>query len=123
MPANILIVDDEDTVLTTLSAVVRRFGYGVTAARTEREAVALLGAKPVDLLITDMNLGDGGDGVTVARTAKRMMPDLPVFVLTGYPAEYSPGRAGQLGATRYFTKPCNLRDLEAGIAAALSDPE
>ncbi len=120
-PRRVLLVDDEDMVRTTLGMVIQRFGYSVTATAGEDEAVTALAAEDFDVLVTDLNLGEGGDGWTVVRHAKTHMPQMPVIVLTGYPSPANAMVAHRLRVFRYFTKPCPVAELQSALLEATTN--
>ena len=82
----ILFVDDELSLRTTLPAVLEQHGYTVTTAATVREALKRMHGLEFDVLVTDLNIGEPGDGFTVASAMRRTHPDCLNIILTGYPA-------------------------------------
>lgn len=82
----ILVVEDETDVRTVASRFLSAVGYNVVAAANAREALDLLIEKPdVDLLFSDVVLGSGMDGIELAREVRRVRPDLPILLASGYP--------------------------------------
>ena len=104
----VLLVDDEDLVRATTAQMIEFFGYAVIEAPSGESALAKIeaGLKP-DLLVTDQ-LMDGITGDALARAARRLLPGLPVLVVSGYadmdglspdlPRLGKPFRAEALGA-------------------------
>ncbi|HET7162159.1 MAG TPA: ATP-binding protein [Rhodanobacteraceae bacterium] len=81
----ILVVEDETDVRTVATRFLSAVGYNVVAAASAREALDLLIAKPdLDLLFSDVVLGSGMDGIELAREARRLRPDLPILLASGY---------------------------------------
>jgi signal transduction histidine kinase len=81
----ILVVEDETDVRTVATRFLSAVGYSVVAAATAREALDLLIAKPdVDLLFSDVVLGSGMDGTELAHEARRIRPNLPILLASGY---------------------------------------
>ena len=81
----ILVVEDETDVRTVATRFLSAVGYKVVAAASAREALDLLIAKPdLDLLFSDVVLGSGMDGIELAREARRIRPDLPILLASGY---------------------------------------
>jgi PAS domain S-box-containing protein len=81
----ILIVEDNDLLLESVSTMLQEQGYCVLAARTGVAALQLLDAeKEVDLLFTDVGLPGGINGQQLANEARRRHPDLIVLFTTGY---------------------------------------
>jgi PAS domain S-box-containing protein len=81
----ILVVEDETDVRAVAIRFLSAVGYNVLAAVSAREALDLLIAKPdVDLLFSDVVLGSGVDGIELAREARRIRPELPILLVSGY---------------------------------------
>ena len=81
----ILVVEDETDVRTVAARFLGAVGYHVIAAASAREAMDLLIANPgVDLLFSDVVLGSGMDGIELAREARRIRPELPILLASGY---------------------------------------
>ena len=80
---SILIVDDNALMLLTLMRILEQNDYSVLGASSASSALQLVKSKPVDLVITDYNLPGGGNELGPA--LKRLMPQLPVVVLSGDP--------------------------------------
>ena len=82
----ILVVEDETDVRTVATRFLSAVGYNVVAAANAHEALDLLTVKPdVNLLFSDVVLGSGMDGIELAREARRVRPDLPILLASGYP--------------------------------------
>ena len=58
--ARILFVDDEPSIVSTMSAILRQHGYDVTAVESVNEALAQISSAPFDVLISDLNIGHAG---------------------------------------------------------------
>jgi len=78
----ILCVDDEAIPLTLRKRVLEKFGYKVIAAASGAEALQILEAQPVDLVLTDL-LMPGLSGTDLAREIKQRQPRLPVVLFSG----------------------------------------
>jgi DNA-binding NtrC family response regulator len=83
MPRRILIVDDENTIRTTLRIIFEEAGYEVLTAGTPAEAWRLFSSQPVDMVLLDYRLPDNGE--TVGPAMRRMNPQVPIVVLSGDP--------------------------------------
>jgi CheY-like chemotaxis protein len=81
----LLIVDDEPPVQELLADTFAAAGYAVATAGNGREAIEMLEREAFrpDGLVTDLRLGHGPDGWSVARRARELQPDLPVIYITG----------------------------------------
>ena len=100
--------------------LVRRFSEHVTVdvAPDGRTAVEQLRAVEYDLLITDLKM-PGMDGLSVIREARRLFPELPVIIITGYSTEASAIEAINLGVSGYITKPFAIGDLVTTVSTVL----
>ncbi len=119
--AQVLIVDDESSVLFLLREVLEERGHEVLSASSGVEAAALgdLGKlEDVDLLLTDFAMPEL-DGLGLMARLKRQQPELPVVLLTARGSERLAARAIKEGAFDYLPKPFELDELEAVVARAL----
>jgi len=83
----VLVVDDDEAVLTTAAEIVSDLGYHVLAAQNGQEALQILRAtRNVDLLFSDIVMPGGINGVQLAREARRLQPKLKVLLVSGYTA-------------------------------------
>lgn len=83
-PPIILVVDDDDSVRATAVAFLKYLGYGVREAANSEQAMQLLrGPAPIDLLFTDICLGDGQNGEALARVAQQWRRELRVVLTSG----------------------------------------
>ncbi|MBK8101032.1 MAG: response regulator [Planctomycetes bacterium] len=85
-PQRILVVDDEPDVLQSLTGILERAGYSVTATTKLATALGLLDSQPFDLALTDLYLGATDLGFQLADRARCRRPEIPVVLLTGKPS-------------------------------------
>jgi signal transduction histidine kinase len=110
-PARLLVVDDEENIILTISEVLRLEGYEVDVAASGSGAVALLERGPeYDLVLTDLHM-DEGDGLSLLQEVRARAPLTIVVVLTGFAAVESAIAALRHGAYDYLTKPCIIAEL------------
>jgi CheY-like chemotaxis protein len=104
MPADILIVDDDESILKLLELHLASASYEVRLAEDAIEAGYMVLRKPPDLIISDVNMPhmDGFEFVAALK-ADKSLPDIPVIFLTSL--EEGEHRGRQLGAVGYLTKP------------------
>lgn len=115
---NILLVDDEKIILDTFSYELEQNNYDVATAPNGLEAVARLQEEQYDLVVTDLMMPEL-DGIQVLKKAKKVTPETPVIILTGYGDLTSAIDALRLGADDYLLKPCDLDELLLRIARCL----
>ena len=106
----ILIVDDEPVILDVFRRFLEAEDRTLLLARSAREAIAR-GEAPgeLDVALVDKNLGDGS-GLDVARTLRKLKPDVEVILVTGYASLDTAIQAMQIGAFDYVTKPISDYD-------------
>jgi CheY-like chemotaxis protein len=75
-------------------------------------------AADFDLLLTDQTM-PGVTGDVLAERARRVAPDLPVLILTGFSHRLTPERVAEVGATEVLQKPIELAALVEAVASAL----
>jgi len=117
MPARILIVDDEPSILATMAPLLRTRGYEVATATTGHAALDELDRHPPQLVILDLGLPDL-DGVEVCRRIREGRT-VPIVVLSARGAEHDKVAALDAGADDYVTKPFGSEELLARVRAAL----
>jgi excisionase family DNA binding protein len=117
---HILVVDDEASIRDLLSKTLALADYDVDVAPDGRAALDRIRLHPYDLLIADLKM-PGMDGLSVIREAKRVKPDLPVIIITGFSTESSAIEAVNLGVAGYLTKPFRVPQVLAAAAKALGE--
>ncbi len=106
----ILIVDDEELILRTLCDDLEISGYDVTPAKNGEEALIKLEKERYDLVLTDLVMEEV-DGVQVLNETKRIYPETPVIILTGYSSSPLAEDAKSFGADGFLLKPCDIEEL------------
>ena len=117
-PALILVVEDDVRSARVLVRMLRDDGYEVELATDGAAAISRLSRSPLpDVLVTDLRMPHA-DGQSVARYARSLGPDLPIWVVTGYP-----DLAGKLeNDATILTKPLDYEQLRNDIRDRLTDP-
>lgn len=115
----LLLVDDEAGFLDVLTKRLGRRGLTVTPAISGTEAIQSLRKNDYDVAILDLKLEDM-DGIEVLEIFKKMVPELPVIMLTGHGSEQAAREGMAHGAFDYLLKPCDLEDLLAKINQAVN---
>jgi DNA-binding NtrC family response regulator len=105
MGGKILIVDDELDILELLEMIItERTPYQVITTNNSLEVPPLLKESSIDLLITDLRM-PGLSGMDLIREAKKILPDMPIIVITAYGSSQSAEESIAEGAYDYITKP------------------
>jgi len=115
---DILLVDDEKSIRTTLSLFLKRQGYNVEALPDGKSAIEKLEVNFFDLVITDLKMKNV-DGLQVLKEAKAINPLTEVIVLTGFGTVESGVEAIKLGAYDYIQKPVDMDEFVLLIEKAL----
>ncbi|HEX9797326.1 MAG TPA: response regulator transcription factor [Anaerolineales bacterium] len=118
MPANILIVDDDRTLLRFVGEYLREEGYQVVSADRGPKALRAFFESRPDLVFLDVMM-PGMDGWEVC-ARMRELADTPIIMLTAKTAEQDKLRGFRLGVDDYITKPFSLAELGARARAILS---
>ncbi|HEX9948976.1 MAG TPA: sigma-54 dependent transcriptional regulator [Thermodesulfobacteriota bacterium] len=114
----ILVVDDEPSMRTTLSILLKREGYRVSLAESGAEALPMLAPGEYDMILTDLKM-EGMDGIELLRHIKAVDPQAEVLIFTAYGTIASAVEAMKLGAYDYIGKPFDEEELLLKVARAL----
>ena len=118
MKENILLVEDEEDLRTTLSDRLESEHYIVRSAETAEEAYDLLTQVPFDLLILDVML-PGKNGFDLCRDIRQAGLAIPILMLTARSETLDKVLGLKLGADDYLTKPFEMMELLARVEALL----
>jgi len=116
--AKILLVDDEPSILSVLTALLKAEEYTVVPARGGEKAKELIRSEPFDLMITDIRMSPV-NGMELLRIAHEERPEMPVIMLTAYGSVETAIEALKLGAFDYVTKPFKVDELLITVKRAL----
>jgi PAS domain S-box-containing protein len=120
----ILVVEDQEQMRRTATALLEKLGYTVIAAEHGPAAMPILESiRRIDLLFTDIVMPLGMDGPSLARAAQMLRPDLPVVFATGYAEEAVLGRIREFSSGSVVTKPYQLDELSTRISNALKQKQ
>ena len=115
---HVLLVDDDPSVLRSLSRVLRARGYLTSTASNGQEAVRLVTQVDFDAILTDIAM-PGMDGITLLREIRTHDLHVPVILVTGEPAVDTAVQALEFGALHYLTKPVPMDALERALDKAV----
>lgn len=116
----ILFVDDEPQIAKMASLLLENLGYRVTARTSSADALELFRQKPddYDLIMTDMTMPFlTGDELAVE--LRKINPDIPIIICTGYSNKMSENEAKSLGINAFAYKPFTIEDFATTIRAVL----
>ena len=116
----ILFVDDEPNIRLTLPPILEQHGFEVKAAGTVAEALNEISASRFDVLISDLNVGENGDGFRVVREMRKRQPGCITMILTGYPAFESAVEALHHRVDDYVVKPVDVDSLVSSLRDKLT---
>jgi two-component system KDP operon response regulator KdpE len=114
----ILVVDDEISIRRALRTTLCKLGFDIVEAARGEEALSLIRANSFDAVLLDINM-PGMTGIDTCRKMRRLLPRIPILMLTVRDSEDDKVEALDAGADDYITKPFQLRELTARIRAAM----
>ena len=117
-PAHILVVDDDGRIRQMLTRYFEGEGYNVSGAANGEEMQAQLAQKNIDIILLDLSLPGGKDGLDLAREI-RATSDIPIMMLTGRDDVIDRIIGIEIGADDYIAKPFHLREVHARLKSIL----
>ncbi|SEO85553.1 two-component system, OmpR family, alkaline phosphatase synthesis response regulator PhoP [Amphibacillus marinus] len=118
MNKHILIVDDEESIVTLLQYNIEKAGFHTTVAHTGTDGLSIASEKAFDLIILDLML-PGMEGTEVCKQLRQQKIDTPILMLTAKDDEFDKILGLELGADDYLTKPFSPKEVVARIKAIL----
>jgi len=107
----LLFVDDEANIRATLPAILGKAGFEVHVAESVGDALFEINSHRFDILISDLNIGEEGDGFVLISAIRHLQPQCLTFILTGYPAFETALQAIQNHVDDYLVKPVDIDSL------------
>ena len=114
----LLLVDDEEGYVKVLSNRMGKRNIDVTKALSGTEGIQALRREDFDVAVVDLKMEDM-DGIEVLKVFKKMVPAMPVIMLTGHGSEKAAKDGIESGAFDYLIKPCDLAELVGKIKEAV----
>jgi ActR/RegA family two-component response regulator len=109
--SRLLFVDDEASIRMTLPPVLQKAGFDVRVAESVSDALFEINSRQFDVLISDLNIGEEGDGFLVTSAMRHVQPECITFILTGYPAFETALQAIHNHVDDYLVKPVDIESL------------
>jgi DNA-binding NtrC family response regulator len=108
--ARILVVDDEESIRKTVTAILEEEGYVVDTAKNGKEAISKSNAKFYNLALIDIRLPDM-EGTKLLTAMKETTPPMIKIIVTGYPSLQNAVEAVNKGADAYVLKPFDVKKI------------
>ena len=109
--ARVLFVDDEPGIRATLPAVLEMHGFDTVTCASVPEALEIIQKEKFNVLLSDLNIGEPGDGFTVVSAMRRVQPQAVTIIITGYPAFETALEAIRNQVDDYIVKPTDAKRL------------
>jgi len=117
---NILIIDDERSLLELLSVVFKKEGYGVKTSLSASKAYEILDKEDIDFVISDIKMPET-NGMDVLKFVKTSHPEVPVVMITAYGSINQAVEALKSGALDYVVKPFDVDELKIIVGRGLAE--
>jgi CheY-like chemotaxis protein len=114
---NILVVDDEQIVLDSITRLLKKDNYAIHTALTAQAGLDMLDATSMDIVLTDLMMPEM-DGLEFMKVVKERKPLTPVIMITGYATINTALQATELGAFDYVAKPFTKSELRSVLQRA-----
>ncbi|MEB6225800.1 response regulator transcription factor [Mammaliicoccus sciuri] len=118
MSQKVLVVDDEQSIVTLLKYNIEQAGYQVIVAYDGVRALEKVNEEKPDLVVLDVMLPEK-DGIEVCKTIRSDKNQVPILMLTAKDDEFDRVLGLELGADDYMTKPFSPREVVARVKAIL----
>lgn len=120
--AQVLIIDDHDSMREGLELLLRRRGHKTFSAEGGERGLSLLEERGADLVITDLKMAQM-DGIQVLERVRAQYPDTEVLVITAYGTIEKAVEAMKMGAADFITKPFSSEEFGVKIDRLLRERE
>jgi len=114
----ILVVDDDAIVIKSCKRILEAEGLEVSAVPSADEALEMIKKYEFDLLLIDVKM-PRHDGMFLMREIKKVIPDMPIIVMSGYPTPETISDVLNLGASQFIPKPFRPDELIKAIRPVL----
>jgi len=118
MSGQVLIVDDDQSMVETLTKAMTRRGFSVTWKTSAPEALKVLDEQDFDVVVTDLHM-EGMNGLDFCERLTANRPDVPVVMITAFGSLDSAVSAIRVGAYDFITKPFDVEALRLTLSRAI----
>jgi len=119
MSPRVLLVDDEPNIRRMVGALLQAEGFETAEAANGTAAVSAAHGTPPDVILLDLMMPGGQDGLQTLETLKQQLPDVPVVMMSGKASLADAVRATKLGAFQFLEKPLTPEGLLVAVRSAL----
>jgi DNA-binding response OmpR family regulator len=122
---DVLLVEDDELIRDILGEALHEAGLDTVRSSTAEHALELMGGDAPRVMVTDINLGAGMDGLALGRAARLRFPELPIVYISGRYAEVNGLQTGERFLPKPFPASALLRtiaEFSPVIAAAVARP-
>ncbi len=114
----VLVADDEMSLRLVLQTAISKVGYGVDTAENGKEALRMAQENVYDVVLLDIRMPEM-DGLQAFYEIHKIIPDLPVILMTAYGSSEIAVEAMKRGAFDYILKPFNLEEVKIIVSRAI----
>ncbi|MEE4354028.1 MAG: ATP-binding protein [Desulfatiglans sp.] len=119
---SILVVDDIEEQRMIASEMLEKLGYKVASVSSGEEAIAYIRENPTDLMVLDMIMEPGMDGLETYKRAIELYPDQKAIIASGFSETDRVRKAQDLGVKAYLRKPYSFEKMGLAVKAGLDHP-
>ena len=114
---SLLVVDDEERILSALRRTLRREGYEIVTSESAHEALRILDEHPIDMILSDQKM-PGMSGLQFLAEAAKRCPGAVRMLITGWTEEIPPQKLKELGIFALINKPWDDAQLKETLRRA-----
>lgn len=123
MAKRILVIDDEELIIRSLTKLLEKNGFEVFVVKRGQDAIAIVEEENFHLIISDIRM-PGMNGIETVKNifnvfGQRNFPKPPVIFITGYADKESEQEANNLGPVAYIYKPFDISTLVTKVKEVL----